>query len=168
GLLRAARDPQPCAPHLCHARGHRGEGTHRRRADRGQRARRLLRQAGPGGRMNGRASPLRRTAMRLSANGAFILVLIVIVVVAVSVVQPRFLSQQNIINVLRNTAILSIISMGQMMVMIAGGFDLSVGVIVAFASIETALVMSYLLQLMPDMAILAVVLAILISVATGA
>ena len=102
------------------------------------------------------------------ANGGLVLILIAIIAVITTIIQPRFLSQQNIINVLRNTAILSIISMGQMMVMIAGGFDLSVGVIVAFASIETALVMSWLLQIMPDMAVLAVVLAVLISLATGA
>lgn len=102
------------------------------------------------------------------ANGGLVVILIVVISVVTMLIQPRFLSQQNIINVLRNTAILSIISMGQMLVMIAGGFDLSVGVIVAFASIETALVMGYLMQFMPDMVWFAIVLAVLISLGTGA
>jgi ribose transport system permease protein len=114
------------------------------------------------------AAPKPSRLTNFLANGGLVLILIAVIAIITTIIQPRFLSQQNIINVLRNTAILSIISMGQMMVMVAGGFDLSVGVIVAFASIETALVMSYLLQLMPDMTMLAVVLAILISVGTGA
>lgn len=114
------------------------------------------------------ASPTTSRFKSFLANGGLVLILIAAIAIATMIIQPRFLSQQNIINVLRNTAILSIISMGQMMVMIAGGFDLSVGVIVAFASIETALVMSYLLQLMPDMVPLAVVLAVLVALASGA
>lgn len=117
--------------------------------------------------MNG--SPPRHSRLTtFLANGGLVLALIAVIALVTTLIQPRFLSQQNIINVLRNTAMLSIISMGQMMVMIAGGFDLSVGVIVAFASVETALVMAYLLQIMPDMAVVAVLLAIVISLATGA
>ncbi|HEV7254123.1 MAG TPA: ABC transporter permease [Mesorhizobium sp.] len=115
--------------------------------------------------------PRRAFTTRLNgflANGGIVLLLILLIAVVTAIIQPRFLNQQNILNVLRNTAILSIISMGQMLVMIVGGFDLSVGVIVAFASIETALVMSALLQWMPEMQFLAVVLAVAIALASGA
>ncbi|MET3578155.1 ribose transport system permease protein [Mesorhizobium robiniae] len=110
----------------------------------------------------------KQRAMHLLANGGLILLLIAIVIAVSAYIQPRFLSQQNIINVLRNASILSIISMGQMLVMIAGGFDLSVGVIVAFASIESALLMGYLIAWMPEMQVLAVVLAVALAIGTGA
>ncbi len=118
--------------------------------------------------MTGIISILRLWMMRLLANGGLILILIAIVVAVGTYIQPRFLTQQNIINVLRNTAILSIISMGQMLVMIAGGFDLSVGVIVAFSSIEAALLMGYLVAWLPDMQLLAVILAVLLALGSGA
>lgn len=118
--------------------------------------------------MSGAARGLRAKLTNLLANGGLILLLIAIVVAVSTYIQPRFLSQQNIINVLRNASILSIISMGQMLVMIAGGFDLSIGVIVAFASIEAALLMGYFVALMPDMQMLAVVLGVAIALGTGA
>lgn len=106
--------------------------------------------------------------MDVLAGGGLIVILIVLIAAVTTWYQPRFLSQQNIINVLRNASLLSIISMGQMMVMIAGGFDLSVGVIVAFASIEAALLMSALLQWMPEMPVLAVAVSVVLAIASGA
>ena len=58
--------------------------------------------------------------------------------------------------------------MGQMLVMIAGGFDLSVGVIVALASVQTALLSGTIAAWMPGAPILALVLATLCAMATGA
>jgi ribose transport system permease protein len=102
------------------------------------------------------------------ASGGLIIVLIVLISIATAWIQPRFFSSQNIVNVLRNASILSVISMGQMLVMIAGGFDLSVGAIVAFASIESALLMGFFLDWMPNMPVLAVIAAVSVAIATGA
>ena len=55
---------------------------------------------------------------------------------------PRFLALQNVVNVLRGSALLIIVSCGQMLVMVVGGFDLSVGAVVALTSVCSALVMA--------------------------
>ncbi len=57
---------------------------------------------------------------------------------------PRFLALQNVVNVLRGSALLIIVSCGQMLVLIVGGFDLSVGSVVALTSVCSALTMAAL------------------------
>lgn len=59
------------------------------------------------------------------------LVGLIIFVVAVSILNPRFLSQANILNVLRQMSINSIIAIGMTFVILTGGIDLSVGSILA-------------------------------------
>jgi len=55
------------------------------------------------------------------------------------ILNPAFLSQENLINTLRSTAILGIISCGMVVVILTGNIDLSVGSIAAFAGVATAL-----------------------------
>lgn len=57
---------------------------------------------------------------------------LVVFSIIVSVLNPRFLSQANILNVLRQTSINSIIAIGMTLVILTGGIDLSVGSILAF------------------------------------
>jgi ribose transport system permease protein len=63
----------------------------------------------------------------------------------IALYEPRFTRTSNLINVLRNASFLSIISAGQMMVMIVGGFDVSVGAMVALTSVSAALSMGALM-----------------------
>jgi ribose transport system permease protein len=93
---------------------------------------------------------VRAHASSLLASGGMIVLLIVVAAAGTALIQSRFFNALNIINILRNAAILSIASMGQMLVMIAGGFDLSVGVIVALASVQTALLSGIIAAWMPD------------------
>ncbi|ASY66426.1 Ribose ABC transport system, permease protein RbsC (plasmid) [Sinorhizobium sojae CCBAU 05684] len=58
--------------------------------------------------------------------------------------EPRFLKAANLMNVLRNASFLTVISAGQMMVMIVGGFDISVGAVVALTSVSTAMALVFL------------------------
>jgi ribose transport system permease protein len=69
---------------------------------------------------------------------------LIFLVVVLAVVEPRFVSQNNISNVLRNTSYLALISTGQMLVMILGGIDLSVGVVVALSSVTVSMIMARL------------------------
>ncbi|MCL6284159.1 ABC transporter permease [Ruegeria sp. 2012CJ41-6] len=62
--------------------------------------------------------------------------------ILLSLVEPRFLRQANLINVLRGTGFLVLIACGQMLVLIVGGFDLSVGAVVALSSVVSALTMA--------------------------
>lgn len=60
------------------------------------------------------------------------LVGLIIFAIIVSVLNPRFLTHANILNVLRQTSINSIIAIGMTLVILTGGIDLSVGSILAF------------------------------------
>jgi ribose transport system permease protein len=52
----------------------------------------------------------------------------------------HFYSTMNMVNVMRQTSYLAIITIGEMLVFIVGGFDLSIGSIVALTSVATTLI----------------------------
>src|SRR5204862_381327 len=58
-----------------------------------------------------------------------------IVVVYFSATAGNFLSYNNAINILSNVSVLGIVSLGQAMVVIVGGFDLSVAGVVPLAAV---------------------------------
>jgi ribose transport system permease protein len=68
--------------------------------------------------------------------------LFALLVVALSIAQPYFLAGQNIVNVLRSASFLVIAASGQMLVLIVGGFDLSIGAVIALTSVVSASVMA--------------------------
>lgn len=68
--------------------------------------------------------------------------LFLLLVVALALTQPYFLRGENIINVLRNASFLIIAASGQMLVLIVGGFDLSIGAVIALTSVVSASVMA--------------------------
>lgn len=67
---------------------------------------------------------------------------IVAMVLVFSVLNPNFYSATNLRNVARQTAILGITACGQTMVILSGGFDLSVGMVIGLISVGGSLVMS--------------------------
>ena len=77
--------------------------------------------------------------------------------------EPKFFRTANLINVLRNSSYLMIIASGQMLVLIIGGFDLSVGAVAALTSVVAALTMTSVVAVMPE----SVYLVIGIGVAAG-
>lgn len=60
---------------------------------------------------------------------------VVVLFIALSIVSPYFLTLQNLSSVVRQSAVITIIAMGQTLIMISGGIDLSVGSVMAFAGI---------------------------------
>ena len=72
--------------------------------------------------------PLQRLFVRIGVL-PFLLVIALIVFNALS---PRFLTSENLITVARQATYLAIVAMGQMLALLTGGFDLSVGKIVAW------------------------------------
>ena len=64
---------------------------------------------------------------------------IVVLSIAVQTRNHEFLTLNNMSNLFTNTAILGILSVGMMMVLLTGGIDLSIGAVVAFSGMVTAL-----------------------------
>lgn len=94
----------------------------------------------------------------------FLLVIAVIVFTALS---DNFLTWRNLVNVVRQSVYLTVVSLGQMLALLTGGFDLSVGTIVALASVTGALAMVAAYSAMPDALWLAVFLGCMGGVASG-
>lgn len=67
---------------------------------------------------------------------------IIIIGILIQFRNREFLTPLNIRNLLTNTAILSIVSLGMMPVLITGGIDLSIGATMAFSGMVTALTAS--------------------------
>jgi len=90
-------------------------------------------------------------------------VLFVLAVTIFTLEAPGFLSADNLINVSRQSVYLMIVSLAQLVVLIGGGLDLSVGTVVALASVTGATVMAAAHAAWPD----APALAIAAGCATG-
>jgi ribose transport system permease protein len=82
---------------------------------------------------------LRRLARNLSnRQDFFVLVLFLVVLVFLSLQTDTFLSNQNLSSVARNVSWIAVVALGQSMVIILGGIDLSVGATLALAGLVAA------------------------------
>ena len=80
---------------------------------------------------------------RNTLRWGFILLLPLLIVgmeLAVSLIEPRVLSLRNVVNVLVQSSYLLVFASAQMVVILTGGFDLSLGMAVSVISVATALV----------------------------
>lgn len=80
----------------------------------------------------------------------------------------RFLTADNLVNVMRQSVYLVLVSLGQMTVLITGGFDLAVGATVALTSVVSALAMAALGTMFPDSPALVIALGALAGFAVAA
>jgi ribose transport system permease protein len=94
-------------------------------------------------------------------------ILLILSIVAMSLIEPKFLGVNNIFNVLRSTSFLMIVAAGQMLVLIVGGFDLSVGAVVALTSTVMATVMARLSAAMPGQDALIILIGVLAGLGCG-
>ena len=76
--------------------------------------------------------------LRLLSAGPTLILLLLIVVI--SMVTPNFLSPRNISNILSQTAVIAIVAIGQHLVILTRGIDLSVGANLALATVVGGLV----------------------------
>jgi ribose/xylose/arabinose/galactoside ABC-type transport system permease subunit len=81
-------------------------------------------------------STARRIRQTLARNDVY-LILVAMTALA-ALLSPDFLSTRNISNLLTQSALLGIISIGQFAVVVTGGFDLSVAAVMALASVLLA------------------------------
>jgi ribose transport system permease protein len=93
--------------------------------------------------------------------------LTIALIATIGLVEPRFFNQLNIFNVLRNSSFLMIAAAGQMLVLIVGGFDLSVGAVAALTSVTTAMTMAALATAMPESTTTVILLGVAAGLACG-
>lgn len=112
-------------------------------------------------------APAQRRLDRFIAGGGIVLVFLALSLVVTSLVEPRFLNRLNLINVMRNFSFLALPALAQMLVMTTGGFDLSVGAVVAGATLLTATIMLVVGPMFPGMELYVTLFALLCVVAVG-
>lgn len=117
--------------------------------------------------INDSPSPNRQILKRLFVRVGVLPILLVVAIIVFRAMSENFLTLQNLTNVVRQSVFLAIVSMGQMMVLLTGGFDLSVGTVLALTSVTTALAMSAFAAAFPDMIPLAILLGALVGLACG-
>jgi ribose/xylose/arabinose/galactoside ABC-type transport system permease subunit len=93
--------------------------------------------------------------------------LLLIALAVFTLLSDNFLTGRNLLNVARQSTYLIMVSMGQMFALLTGGFDLSVGTILAVTSVVGALAMSATYATMPDAVALAMALGLLGGFAAG-
>jgi ribose transport system permease protein len=93
--------------------------------------------------------------------------LLAIAVIMFTLMSDNFLTGRNLLNVARQSTFLAMVAMGQMLALLTGGFDLSVGTILAVTSVVGALAMAYLSAAYPDMVWLAIAGGMLIGFLAG-
>lgn len=112
-------------------------------------------------------SPLWRRVVQRSLSIGVLPILLLALFLFFGLYEPKFWRAANLINVLRNSSYLMIISSGQMLVLIIGGFDLSVGAVVALTSVAAALTMASLYVSMPESAYLVIVIGVVVALVVG-
>ena len=103
----------------------------------------------------------------LAVQKAFLAIILVVLVMAVANLFPEtktnFFSEANFINVLKSASIFLILAMGETVVLIAGGVDLSIGGMMAFSGVIVILMLNAGVPIP-----VAIVLALLAGIAIGA
>ena len=70
---------------------------------------------------------------------ATVAAMLVAVFVALSLTSPFFLTERNLFNVARQLSVVGIVALGEAMVIIAGGIDLSVGAVIGLSAVLAAI-----------------------------
>jgi ribose/xylose/arabinose/galactoside ABC-type transport system permease subunit len=90
--------------------------------------------------------------------------LLLLMVIGASLTADRFLTERNIFNVLRQAAFLGVAAIGQTLVILTGGIDLSIGSLVKLSLLVSALVMDG----QPALTLPAVAVTLLLGASIGA
>lgn len=93
--------------------------------------------------------------------------LLIISVIVFALLSENFLTWRNLLNVARQSVYLTIVSLGQMLALLTGGFDLSVGTILALTSVLGATAIVAVYGVMPDAVWLAIFLGSMVGIAGG-
>lgn len=102
------------------------------------------------------AAALKAVFVRLGALPFFLIAALILF----SLASRQFLTLDNLTNVARQSVYLVLVSLGQMVVLVTGGFDLAVGTSIALTSVVSASVMVYFAAQFPDTVWLVIMLGI--------
>ena len=75
----------------------------------------------------------------LLRNEAGVVLMLAVICIVTAMLTPRFLTADNLMNVLQQSVLVGILSLGQLLVIVTAGIDLSVGSLLALASAIFAL-----------------------------
>src|SRR6185295_17411595 len=106
-----------------------------------------------------------RWAQRLFVRLGVLPLLLVLALVVFTAMSKNFLTADNLVNVVRQSVYLTIVALGQMLALLTGGFDLSVGTIVALTSVVGATAMAAVAAASPDSLALAIAVGCLAGIA---
>jgi ribose transport system permease protein len=107
---------------------------------------------------NNSSDPILFRFIRTAFIGMGVLPFLILVATFIfAMLSDNFLSVRNLVNVARQSTYLIIVSMGQMLALLTGGFDLSVGTILALSSVVGAIAMAAMNAAFPDAATLVIV-----------
>src|SRR4028119_108583 len=81
-------------------------------------------------------------ARSISSSVGILPILLAVVILYFASQESRFYGTANLTNVLRQSTYLIIVTLGQALVLISGGFDLSVGAVITVTSVVSARFMS--------------------------
>ena len=104
----------------------------------------------------------------MSRYGIYLILLFMIVVI--SMMRPVFLSQKNLLNVVRQVSVIGLISLGVTLAIIAKGIDLSSGSVLALAGViaaSFAQTAGWTQKMYPNMGVLPVIVPIIAALAIG-
>ena len=97
---------------------------------------------GADGAGRGGANRLSDLARSIFSTVGILPILLAVVILYFASQESRFYGTANLANVLRQATYLIIVTLGQALVLISGGFDLSVGAVIAVTSVVSARYMS--------------------------
>ena len=113
---------------------------------------------------NARSGPsMTRRLESFLASGGAVWVLVLAIVVVAAIVSEDFRNTRNLANVARQGVVLSLVALGQLVVVLTGGVDLSLGMIVRLTTISTAVVVAGF----DERALPAVLIALLLGMSVG-
>lgn len=93
-----------------------------------------------------------------------LLVFMIIAMIYIQMKNPQFLTGTNITDLLKNTSLLGMLSVGMMLVMLTGGIDLSIGAVLALSGMSAARFVS----IYPDLPVFfSLLLGMMIGIVTG-
>lgn len=93
--------------------------------------------------------------------------LLLIAVAVFTMLSDNFLTGRNLMNVVRQSSYLILVAVGQMFALLTGGFDLSVGTIIALTSVVGATAMATAYAAFPDAIPLVIFLGVVAGIGAG-